>query len=420
MTVKNIALGAEQITRLAFERFDLGTFHFRTAGGNKTNWRRLLAFDPIASFVLKDFTDLGRLKAFLYEHQTELCGGYLSYDLGMKLMNIPSQHLTRYPLAIFHAYNQWVELGENSLSLVNVGEQLEKKLIRWINTSSLRDAAGPSLQFKPSIQRLEYEQSIDKIHAYIRGGDFYQLNYTQQLHTETDFPPRTLFSKLVRHHPAEYACYLETPELAIHSLSPELFLHYRAGVLTTKPIKGTRPRGRNQAEDIIFRQALLDSEKEQAELYMITDLLRNDIGQVSEIGSVRLDALKSLNKLPKVWHTYSQISGNLRPDLHPLDALFSMFPGGSITGCPKRRSMEVIDELETTSRGIYTGAIGYLHPEGDFSFNIAIRTLIQEQQKLSLGSGGGITIDSHWEAEWDELLVKVSTFQASPKKQDGD
>jgi len=144
---------------------------------------------------------------------------------------------------------------------------------------------------------------------------------------------------------------------------------------------------------------------------MITDLLRNDLGKVSEVGSIALEAVRDMRKLPRVWHTYSRISGRLRQDLKPIDALLSMLPGGSITGCPKKHAMEIIDELEDSSRGIYTGSMGYFHPDGDFSFNIAIRTLVQQGSEISLGSGGGITIDSNWEDEWDELMVKASTFK---------
>lgn len=364
---------------------------FRTAGGKHAFWRQLSASDPDDTIIINDISEIEELQSFLKKYRDHLCAGYLSYDLGLALHGIKSQHKTNSPLAVFHAYPEWTEKGSNQTHTTEGGK--------------------PELKFSPSVSQSEYRQNIEKIHDFIKAGDFYQVNYTQQLHAETNLPDRDLFPALIQQHPAAYGCYFEDGDRAIHSLSPELFLHFDNGTLTTEPIKGTRPRGNFTATDELMKQELVNSEKEQAELFMITDLLRNDLGKVCEIGSVRLEKKKELKKLPKVWHTSSRISGRLLSSVTPLDAILSMLPGGSISGCPKKRALEVIDELENSSRGIYTGSIGYFHPEGDFSFNIAIRTLVQEGNKLTLGTGGGITIDSEWLAEWHELLVKASTFE---------
>lgn len=374
---------------------------FRTDGIDSPMWRELLAFDPSASFVLKQAEEFPDLLEFLEANQDKLCAGYFSYDLGMNLRGVHSRHTPEVPLACFQAYDKWAEY-ENG-ELIHAG--IDLSAVEHKFEHSITDA---SIEFTPTICEAEYQEKIARIHNYIRAGDFYQLNFTQQLLGSPQAP--LSYPAMLRKHPAAHAMALEFDNIKIHSLSPELFLHFEGGVLTTEPIKGTRPRGQSQQEDDVNRLELMSSEKEQAELFMITDLLRNDLGQVSEVGSISLEAVKDIRKLPKVWHTYSRISGRLKQDLKPIDALISMLPGGSITGCPKKHAIEIIDELETHSRGIYTGSMGYFHPEGDYSFNIAIRTLVQQGSQIMLGSGGGITIDSEWNSEWEELLVKASTF----------
>ncbi len=374
---------------------------FRTDGDGSSMWRDLLAVNPISSFTLNDINELPNLLKFLEVNQNRLCSGYFSYDLGMALQDVSSRHQSEVPLAIIHGYNHWVEYKHGQPHYVGFVQPDSQAIEPEFETPA-------PLEFVSTISKSNYKKTIARIHEYIKAGDFYQLNYTQQLTGNTK--NAISYASLIKNHPAAYAMAMDVGELKINSLSPELFLHHSGGVLTTEPIKGTRPRGLSQREDDSRRQELMSSEKEQAELFMITDLLRNDLGKVSEIGSIALEAVKDMRKLPKVWHTYSRISGRLRQNLKPVDALLSMLPGGSITGCPKKHAMEIIDELEDAPRGIYTGSMGYFHPDGDFSFNIAIRTLVQQGSKISLGSGGGITIDSKWEEEWEELLVKAATF----------
>lgn len=380
---------------------------FRTNTSDSQYWRSLLAYDPMETFSLNDLADLDQLETFFQRNSQRLCAGYLSYDLGLKLLAVDSRHASRQPLALFHAYDKWYEgeTGTWQSSQRDHAVVLPKTLPGQSETQ-----LDEPLLLEPSLSAERYRSALDKIHNYIRAGDFYQINMTQQLRGTTNATSRALFSRLLANHPAAHTCYLETQDLTIHSLSPELFLHHANGILTTEPIKGTRPRGSDPEADARQREELLASSKEQAELFMITDLMRNDLGQVCEVGSIQLDAVKEIRQLPRVWHTLSRLTGDLLQTLSPLAALLSMFPGGSITGCPKKRAVEIIDELELSSRGIYTGSIGYLHPDGDMSFNIAIRTLIQQGNQLSLGTGGGITIDSNWEDEWQELLVKASTF----------
>ena len=385
-----------------------GVFHSDTDG--KSDWKQLLAFDPVATLIIEDISDLKDLHKFLNQNKAHLCAGFLSYDLGLELKGIKSVHRSRHPLVVFQAYDSWVENGQTDLHVHSTSAEYHRQIETILAKPASKPRRASNSTFVPSLEQEAYKAGINRIHKYIRAGDFYQLNFTQQLISQTESTPRALFDQVRSRHPAAYAAYFEFEEMMVHSLSPELFLHHDAGVLTTEPIKGTRPRASDAQQDEIQRNELLESEKEQAELFMITDLLRNDLGEVSEIGSVSLDAVKEIRKLPRVWHTYSRISSQISSSYEPLDALLAMFPGGSITGCPKKRAMEVIDELEVSSRGIYTGSIGYFLPGGEFCFNIAIRTLIQQGPELSLGSGGGITIDSKWDDEWEELLIKATTF----------
>ncbi len=382
---------------------------FRTDGGGSSLWRELLAFDPCSSFVLHNIDELPALMEYLETNRDKLSSGYFSYELGMALLDVPSRHPRQVPLAVIHSYDKWVEYQQGLPRYVGFDQSDVEKFVRITPDNEFSSEIEPSISLTSSISETDYEQTISRIHDYIRAGDFYQLNFTQQLLGKSNNP--ISYAAMLRKNPAAYAMAMNFDELRILSLSPELFLHHDRGVLTTEPIKGTRPRGASQQEDDARKQELMNSAKEQAELFMITDLLRNDLGKVSEIGSITLEAVKDIRKLPKVWHTYSRITGRLKKNLKPVEALLSMLPGGSITGCPKKHAMEIIDQLEDSSRGIYTGSMGYFHPNGDFSFNIAIRTLVQSGAALSLGSGGGITIDSHWADEWEELMVKASTFK---------
>jgi anthranilate/para-aminobenzoate synthase component I len=377
-----------------------------TLGDNSRGWRQFLGIQPESCFTLTGLDGLSDLKTYLGEHTNFLIVGYLSYDLGNLLKGVPQAGST--PLAEFMAFPNWLELTPDGLEAT----YRDPDFLSSLDGLAINNSAGlPELELTLSMHSEEYRRSIGKIHDYIRAGDIYQANFTQQLRGHTEMPSRDLYRALHQRHPAACAAYLETRMGMLHSLSPELFVHLNGDIIRTQPIKGTRPRGANPAEDESNCRDLIDSTKEQAELAMITDLLRNDLGEICQIGSVKVDASHTLLKLPRVWHTYSDVSGALNPGTTPLDAILSMFPGGSITGCPKLRAMEIIAELETEPRGIYTGSIGYFHPDGEVAFNIAIRTLIQHDRQLSLGIGGGITIASDWESEWDESLIKAAAFQ---------
>lgn len=266
---------------------------------------------------------------------------------------------------------------------------------------------------KPVESADTYSQKIEIAKELIRSGDIYQVNLSQEFLLKGESQPFTIFDKLVSINPAPFTAFLRFPHFAIISSSPERFLSKMGNILETRPIKGTAPRGKTQEEDLQNKEELLSSPKERAELLMITDLMRNDLGKVSLPGSVITEKIWHCEAYTNVYHLLSVIHSQAIPDMHFLEIIRSCFPGGSITGCPKLRAMQVINALEKRSRGIYTGSIGYVAGNGDFDFNIAIRTLAWTEDSLSIQLGGAIVADSDPQKEYEETLHKgASIFRA--------
>lgn len=254
----------------------------------------------------------------------------------------------------------------------------------------------------------EYISAVKKVKGYIASGDVYQVNLSQRFTTNLELPPFELYRCLRKINPSPFAAYLNFGKVTVISSSPERFLHFSSNnrVVHTRPIKGTRPRGKTPAEDSALAKELLSSEKDRAELIMIVDLERNDLSRVCEFGSVFVPELIKVEKHPTVYHLVSTITGRLPVDKSRIDILKASFPGGSITGAPKIRAMEIIDELEPTKRGIYTGSIGYFSFTGNMDLNIVIRTFIVKDNMAYFQVGGGIVSDSDPEGEYYETLDK--------------
>jgi para-aminobenzoate synthetase component I len=259
----------------------------------------------------------------------------------------------------------------------------------------------------PTITKEDYLAAIQKIKNYIYEGDCYQVNFAQKFVATTYHTPFSLYQRLRSLSPAPYAAYLNYGDLHILSSSPECFLKMNHRHIETHPIKGTRKRALEKNEDRNLKEELWNSSKDQAELLMITDLERNDLGRVCQPGGVVVKELRRIESFPQVHHALSTITGTLTETCSHLKALQACFPGGSITGAPKVRAMEIIRELEPVPRGVYTGALGYLSYHGQSQFNIAIRTMIMENETVSFHVGGGIVADSDPEMEYEETLIKA-------------
>lgn len=260
---------------------------------------------------------------------------------------------------------------------------------------------------KSNYSRDEYLKAVETAREYICAGDIFQVNLSQRFEADLSISPYELYQKLRKINPAPFASYLDFDGVSIVGASPERFLKVQGDRVETRPIKGTRPRGKSMEEDNKLAQELLSSVKDRAENVMIVDLERNDIGRVCRYGTVKVTELAILETYPTVFHLTSTVVGRLCEGKSRIDLLKATFPGGSITGAPKVRAMEIIDELEPTRRSIYTGSIGYLSFSGGMDLNIVIRTILVKNGRAYFQVGGGIVYDSEPEAEYKETLDKA-------------
>lgn len=297
-------------------------------------------------------------------------------------------------------------------------KKIEKLLLR-VNSykrkkNTDKPAAGfsrnKSIELKSSFTKKDYILAVKKAKEYIKKGDIYQVNLSQAFQARTDLSGFEIYRRLRKISPAYFNGYLDCGSFQILSSSPEGFLRLRNSAVVTRPMKGTRPRSKDKAADARLKKELFRSVKDRAELMMIVDLERNDLGKVCDYNSIKVDALRELEEYNTVFQATATISGRLNRGKDRVDLLRACFPGGSITGCPKIRAMEIIEELEPSRRSVYTGALGYLSFSGDMDFNILIRTILKKADRLYFSSGGGIVADSHPEAEYQETLVKAEAM----------
>jgi len=281
------------------------------------------------------------------------------------------------------------------------GSERDPELAAWL--------AGPPAVVESNFTRASYHDLVERALEHIAAGDVYQVNLAQRFRVSPAPPARVLYRALREAAPSPFLAFVSMDGGAgLASSSPERFFRIEGIRIETWPIKGTRPRGATPEEDAAFAGELRRSEKDRAENVMIVDLERNDLGKVCVTGSVHVSALCEVTSHSNVHHLISRVEGQLRVDATPVDVLRAMFPGGSITGAPKIRSIEVIDELEPVRRGLYTGAIGYWDVGGDCDWNVAIRTVVAGGGAASFHAGGGIVADSIPDAEYEETLVKAS------------
>ena len=343
--------------------------------------------------------------------------GYLSYDFGRRLEQLPAQAVDDLGLAD-------ARFGLYAWALITDHQQQRSQLMFHPSlAASERQRLGklfdtptaPSPEtfqllepFQSDISEAEYQQCFARIQAYIQAGDCYQVNFAQRFRAPYQGSPWTAYQALRKACPTPFSGYQALPQGgAIISLSPERFLRISAGQVETRPIKGTRPRHADPQQDQAQADALLESRKDRAENLMIVDLLRNDLGRSCRTGSVRVPELFALESYPNVHHLVSAVTGELAADKDALDLIAGSFPGGSITGAPKIRAMQIIDELEPTRRALYCGSLLYLDVRGEMDSSIAIRSLLAKDGQISCWGGGGIVADSNGPAEYQESITKV-------------
>jgi len=264
----------------------------------------------------------------------------------------------------------------------------------------------PSIDLKSNFTRKNYLQGITKTKKYIHDGDIYQVNFSQRFECNLQVDPADLYYILREKNAAPFSAFIKFPELSIGSSSPERFLFLKDGIIETRPIKGTRPRGKDENEDKKYAKELKNSIKDRAELNMIVDLERNDLGKFCYYGSVKVFEHAVIEKYARVFHSVSTVTGKVKKGYDIADIIKAAFPGGSITGAPKIRAMEIIDELEPVARGIYTGSMGYIGIGSVMDLNIVIRTFVVKGSRFYYNVGGGIVEDSNSGGEYDETLDK--------------
>ncbi|MCK9375321.1 MAG: aminodeoxychorismate synthase component I [Syntrophobacterales bacterium] len=345
--------------------------------------------------------------------------GFLTYDLKNHLERLPTTAVDDLglPEMVFAFPRRLVVHDRRAGSFRQVN-------ITYEDRQGRRRAAGEPLRWPPAVPlgsyrvgrvqsnftREAYLEAITRIREYIRQGDVYQVNLTQRFSFPLTGEPYHLCQRLFQINPAPFYAFLNCGDFQILSTSMERFLYRRGDYLETRPIKGTRPRGATPAADAELRRELAESPKDDAELSMIVDLLRNDLGKVCRPRTVKVAEHKRLEAYQNVYHLVSIVTGQARPECSAVDILKATFPGGSITGCPKIRAMEIIDELEPHVRHVYCGAIGYLGLHRNLDLNVAIRTAIISQGRGHFAVGGGIVYDSREEDEYEETLHKGRTL----------
>lgn len=359
--------------------------------------------------------------------------GYFSYDYGRKKEGVTSRHeeTVRIPDCILCFYDVFLveDHREHRLYVIangKLGDSKEKaeemvKQIREVTECMKEEHAfksrtpGGDCPVQANFTKEEYLRAVDDVIRFITEGDIYIMNMTQQLAIRSPRKPYEVFQRLRRNNPSPFGGYFQYGDFQIVCASPERFLRMKKGHVMTRPIKGTRRRGETREEDAALRQELQDSAKDRSELLMIVDLERNDLNRVCVPGSVKVTELFAVEEYATVFHLVSNVEGDLEEGKNVMDLMEAAFPGGSITGAPKLRAMEIIDELEHGRRNLYTGSIGYLTLDGDCDFNIVIRTALYQEGVYHLGAGGGITCESELEFEYEETLQKAKAILAALK-----
>ncbi|SFN47302.1 aminodeoxychorismate synthase, subunit I [Izhakiella capsodis] len=338
--------------------------------------------------------------------------GLFGYDLGRRFERLPqlTQRDLQTPDMAIGIYD-WAMIADHQLqrlTLVCHGD-LQQRL-DWLekqSSNSESDAFKLTSPWRSNLSKKDYSQRYEQVQRWIASGDCYQVNLAQRFNAGYSGNLWQAFDQLLRTNKAPFSAWLNLADSQILSFSPERFLRLQAGTIQTRPIKGTRPRLTDVEDDRQQALQLAESEKDRAENLMIVDLLRNDIGRVALPGSVSVPELFAVEAFPAVYHLVSTISARLRPELHASDLLRACFPGGSITGAPKVRAMEIIEQLEPHCRNAWCGSIGYFSACGTMDSSITIRTLIAENQQLYCAAGGGIVADSQLDAEYQETFDKI-------------
>ncbi|AVK86879.1 aminodeoxychorismate synthase component I [Lysinibacillus sp. B2A1] len=355
--------------------------------------------------------------------------GFVAYDYARKIEELPdsSEDDLHIPDIYFYIFDCWAvhDVNTNKVTLMKL-ENSDVDLEEWANAWHVAAQAGlndrkfektsaveivnAESELLVSFAGTDFEEAVTKIQSYIAQGDVFQVNLSVRQSKKLTASAIDVYEALRAFNPSPYMAYIEAPDFAIVSGSPELLVKRHGNELSTRPIAGTRPRGKSEEEDIVLAQELIDNDKERAEHVMLVDLERNDLGRVSKYGTVEVDEFMVIERYSHVMHIVSNVRGEIAEGRSNADVIRAMFPGGTITGAPKIRTMEIIEELEPVRRGLYTGSIGWLGYTGDMEFNIVIRTAFIKDSVAYIQAGAGIVIDSVPQREYQESLNKAKAM----------
>lgn len=343
--------------------------------------------------------------------------GYFSYDLGYRYFNLKRQTMAdiTLPDAVIGIYDWSIIIDHNEKKTWLLFKKNNSGIVDYVKKLIKTHATKPepfkiTSSFQANFTFDHYAHAFEKIKHHIYQGNCYQVNLCQRFAATYRGSLWHAYQQLRRINPAPFAIYMNLNQQAILSLSPERFLKVNNGAVETKPIKGTMARAKNERDDQRLKQQLQSSEKDRAENLMIVDLLRHDLSKCCRPHSIQVPQFAQLETFPQVHHLVSTITGQLKPSMHALDLWRHCFPGGSITGAPKKSAMRIIDSLEPHHRSVYCGSIGYVSYDGDMDCNIAIRTLIADHGKIYCYGGGGIVADSELTHEYQESITKISNL----------
>ena len=360
-----------------------------------------------------------QLKVFLNENKGKWIFGHLTYDLKNEIENLTSSHPDHiaFPSISFFVPEILITIRGDLLKIESNLESPEKIYYELIN-QKISQSELPQIEFKNRISKEDYLDKAQKILDHIQFGDVYELNFCMEFFAENiSIEPNQLYNALNRFSPAPFSCFYRNENQYILSASPERFLSKKNDKVFSQPIKGTIRRGKTDEDDSVLIQKLKNDEKERAENIMIVDLVRNDLSRSCKPGTVKVDELCGVYTFPHVHQMISTISGKLKNEIHIVDIIKNAFPMGSMTGAPKVRAMELIELYEETKRGLYSGTVGYITPDGDFDFNVVIRSLQYNTSSnyLSVITGSAITALSNPENEYEECMLKAKAFMELTK-----
>jgi len=385
----------------------------------------IAAVNPV-SFITLDSVNAQAVDAFIQKHSGEWIFAHFNYEYHGITKPNTKVNLTGFPLAYLYTPAVVVELAGNHVTIQSDSENPQilfdeinsfkvPSLSEQSTEQSAEHSAAPTTSIIPFISKVAYVEAIDKILALIRRGDFYEINYCQAFEVpHLSAHPVSLYVNLTEVSPTPFACFYKNSNDYLLCASPERYLQKKGNQLISQPIKGTIKRNlENDADDKLQVEALQNSSKDKSENVMVVDLVRNDLSRICEQGTVKVSELFGIYSFPQVHQMISTITGTLSSNTLFSEVLEATFPMGSMTGAPKKSVMETIDALEPTRRGLYSGTVGYFNPAGDFDFNVVIRSIFynSDTKKASYGVGGGITIYSDPEKEYEECLLKAAAIK---------